>query len=102
MLSKFNEKVPSVVCKNNMGMKIQTNLSPNNSWTVTYGAIDTDKFFPITKVESNASVGATCPFIVLEASGPDCVYNSGLMFTFLFCYSFYMSPMYCNSRRTTH
>lgn len=49
-------------------MKIQTNLSPNNSWIVTYGAIDTDKYYPVT-------------------------INSGLMFTFLFCYSFYMSPM---------
>lgn len=75
MLSEFYEKVPSVVCMNSMDMKIQTNLFPNNSWTVTYGAIDTDKFYPVSKVESNASVGATCPFMMSEASGPDCLFN---------------------------
>jgi hypothetical protein len=64
------------------GLKILINLSPNNSWTVTYDALDaTTKFYPVKKVESIQSVGSTCPFMLSETYGADNDYFSGLMFT---------------------
>jgi hypothetical protein len=82
LLSEFYEKIPSIVCMNNMDLKILTNLSPNNSWTTTYGTLDgTTKFYPVKQVTSTQSVGSTCPFMLSEASGPGCAYSSGLMFT---------------------
>jgi hypothetical protein len=81
LLSEFYEKIPSIVCMNNMDLKILTNLSPNNSWKVTYGGVGTDKFYLVTKVESSQSVEATCPFLLSEATSPTNAYIPGLMFS---------------------
>jgi hypothetical protein len=81
MLSEFYEKVPSIVCMDNMDLKILTNLSPNNSWTVTYGATDVDGLYSVAKVESSQSVCSTCPFMLSEACDETCAHKSGLMIT---------------------
>ena len=66
-ISPMFEKMPSVASIPNMELRITTNLSNNNKWTVEYGAA-VNNVYPITGTTGIQSVGSICPFMLSQFS----------------------------------
>lgn len=67
-LSDFFKNIASVATLSQFELRIQTNLSNNNSWELTYSALTTGAgSLGVTSSVSNQSIGQTCPFMISEA-----------------------------------
>jgi hypothetical protein len=69
----FYKSCPSLGSLANFELRMQLNISPNNSWSVTYGNTPLPatpypaQLLVPTSFASNQSVGTTCPFMLSQA-----------------------------------
>lgn len=69
VISDFYKNLPSITTSSKFQMRIQTNISSQNTWTVEYenittaGAAYLGHYLPV-KSESNQASGNTCPFLL--------------------------------------
>lgn len=62
------KEMPTMSSIKGMELRLRTNLTKNNSWTVFYtGLTATDSEFPLIGVESSQSQGNTCPILFSNA-----------------------------------
>ena len=69
-LADFYRTAPSMQTLKNFELRLQSNLSTNNSWSVTYTApatAGTNQLLVASATANNASVGSACPFMLSSA-----------------------------------
>lgn len=69
----FYKTCPSLGSLSNFELRMQLNIAPNNSWSVTYGNTPLpatpypSALLAPTSISANQSVGTTCPFMLSQA-----------------------------------
>jgi hypothetical protein len=66
-------KIPSLLSINGYRLVLQLNIGENNSWSVTYSAVDPAQladidYYTVDTITANQSIGKTCPFLLSKAS----------------------------------
>lgn len=66
-------KIPSLLSINEYRLVLQLNIGENNSWSVTYSAVDPAQladidYYTVDTITANQSIGKTCPFLLSKAS----------------------------------